>query len=28
VVALYERVRAATEAEKAKRGAVRLMEVE
>jgi len=28
VVALYERVRAATESEKAKRGAVRLMEVE
>jgi uncharacterized membrane protein YdbT with pleckstrin-like domain len=28
VVALYERVRAATEAEKTKRGAVRLMEVE
>lgn len=28
VVALYERVRAATEAEKAKRGGVRVMEVE
>jgi hypothetical protein len=28
VVALYERVRAATESEKTKRGAVRLMEME